>query len=139
MASCLHPKFKLHWLTGEKRKLAESYIEDLLGIRSENSSPSENNLDDNDDFFVFNQQIHNESAQDEWHRFLNSKNKNVELLNAYPKIKKLFIKYNTPLPSSASVERLFSISGLVLTPQRSRLHDDTIEHQLLLKINKAFR
>ena len=60
------------------------------------------------------------------------------MLNGYPTIKKYFIKYNTALPSSASVERLFSISGLLLTPQRSYLYDSTMKHQLLLKVNKAF-
>jgi len=137
----LHPKFKFNWLAVEKRKLAESYLEELLGIRSNENSPSDNNMDDNDDFFVFKQQTYDNSAQDELHQFLNSTgtNTNIETLNAYPKIKELFIKYNTALPSSASVERLFSVSGLILTPQRSRLHDDTIEHQLLLKVNKAYR
>lgn len=61
------------------------------------------------------------------------------MLNDYPKIKKLFIKYNTALPSSASVERMFIVGGSVLTPQRGQLNDDTVEQQILLKINKEFR
>lgn len=130
----------MNWLTGDHRKLAESYLKDLLKIRSNGSSPqSDSNLDDNDDFFVFKHQtVHNESAQDELYRFLNSKSTNIEMLNDYPKIKKFFIKYNTALPSSASVERLFSISSLVLTQRRNRLHDETMEHQLLLKLNKLY-
>ena len=61
------------------------------------------------------------------------------MLANFPKVKKAFIKYNTPLPSSACVERLFSIAGLVLTPQRSHLNDVSMEQQLLLKMNKMHR
>lgn len=60
------------------------------------------------------------------------------MLHDYPKIKNLFIKHNTPLPSSASVERMFSVGGLVLTPHRGHLNDDTMEQHILLKINKEF-
>lgn len=141
IATCLHPKFKLNWITGNKRKLAKSYLEDLLGIRSIENSPKIENSDDHDDFFIFEHQrtTHNESEEEELQRFLKSKNCNIEMLNDYPKIKKLFIKYNTALPSSASVERMFSVGGSVLTPQRGHLNDDTIEQQILLKINKEFR
>jgi len=140
IATCLHPKFKLNWLAGEKRKRAESYLENLLGIRSTENSPKAQQKSDHDDFFIFEGQgTTHESEEDELQRFLKSKNNNVEMLNDYPKIKKLFIKYNTALPSSASVERMFSVGGSVLTPQRGKLNDDTVEQQILLKINKEFR
>ncbi|XP_067210363.1 uncharacterized protein [Linepithema humile] len=141
IASCLHPKFKLNWLTGKKKKLAESYLEDLLGIRSTENSPKTGKSDDHKDFFIFEQQrmTEGESEEEELQRFLKSKSCKVEMLNDYPKIKKLFVKYNTALPSSASVERMFSVDGSVLTPQRGHLYDDIIEQQILLKINKEFR
>ena len=60
------------------------------------------------------------------------------MLNDYLTIKKLFIKYNTALPSSASVERMFSVGGSVITSQRGHLQDDVIEYQILLKCNKNF-
>lgn len=137
VASCLHPKFKLNWLTGEKRKFAESCLEDILGIQSKDNSPVSKD-DDHDDFFEFHRQTTKESVEEELQRFLRSKNSNIEILHEYPKIKTLFIKYNTGLPSSASVERLFSVGGNVLTPRRGRLNDDSMEHQLLLKINNSF-
>ena len=61
-----------------------------------------------------------------------------ELLNAFPLIKKVFTKFNTTLPSSASVERLFSHAGLIFQPKRQLLSDKNFEQQLLLKLNKNF-
>jgi hypothetical protein len=131
----LHPKFKLKWLTGQKKDIAVSYLEDLLGMKSNESSPdgTQVTVDPDDDFFNFRPKKHSE--QEELQEFLKSNNCNIEMLNNFPTLKKAFIKYNTPLPSSASVERLFSCGGLVLTPQRGHLNDDTMEQQLLLKLN----
>lgn len=140
IASCLHPKFKMNWLGGEKRKAAESYLEDILGIRSNENSPNSNKNDDYDDFFIFHRQSTTpESGEEELQQFLKSQRSDLILLQDFPKLKKLFIKFNTALPSSASVERLFSIGNSVLSPFRGRLNDDLMEYQLLLKINKKYR
>jgi len=48
---------------------------------------------------------------------------------------KLFIRYNTALPSSAAVERLFSTAGNVLRPKRSSLTASNFEQLVLLKGN----
>lgn len=138
MASCLHPKFKLNWLIGEKKKIAENYLEELLGIQPDEIIPNLDKTDDNqDNFFEFHEQM-DESNEEELQRYLKSKSCNIEMLHDFPKLKTYFINYNTALPSSASVERLFSISGHILRPQRCNLNDDSIEHLLLLKINKTF-
>jgi len=48
----------------------------------------------------------------------------------------VFVKYHTSVPSSAPVERLFSQAGLILTPRRNELSDESFE--TLLKKNKKF-
>ena len=50
-------------------------------------------------------------------------------------LKDLFLKYNTPIPSSAAVERLFSTAKDVLKPKRNRLTDKHFEMLLFLRKN----
>ena len=53
---------------------------------------------------------------------------------AIPKpLRKMFIKLNTPIPSSAAVERLFSLGKDVLRPKRSDMSDDHFEMAVFLK------
>ncbi|KAL7296774.1 hypothetical protein TKK_0010179 [Trichogramma kaykai] len=56
-------------------------------------------------------------------------------LNRYPAVKKLFLKYNTLIPSSAPVEHLFSYATLLNFPKYNRLSDDQFENRLLSKVN----
>ena len=48
----------------------------------------------------------------------------------------MFRYYNTGLPASAAVERLFSQAGLVFTAKRNRLTDKHFEMLVFLKVNK---
>jgi hypothetical protein len=47
----------------------------------------------------------------------------------------IFSKYNTPLPSSAAVERLFSFGSDILRPKRSSLTADNFETLVFVKGN----
>jgi len=67
--------------------------------------------------------------------FLNSKKKDICKLENHPIVKQVFLKYNTSIPSSAPVERLFSGAIQVLTPRRNRLGDKTFEMLLCCKSN----
>ncbi|XP_026821694.1 uncharacterized protein LOC113560128 [Rhopalosiphum maidis] len=64
--------------------------------------------------------------------------KKLETLNLTPTLKKVFIKYNTPLPSSAPVEHVFNIGGAILSKKGGRLSDEHFEKTMLLKCNKIF-
>ena len=49
-------------------------------------------------------------------------------------IKKLFVTYNTTLPSAPD-ECLFSSAGLIETQRRNKLADKMFEMLLMLKVN----
>lgn len=47
-------------------------------------------------------------------------------------LKDLFVKFNTTLPSSAAVERLFSLVGRVYAPLRTKTSDEHLEMEVFL-------
>lgn len=59
----------------------------------------------------------------------------MECLSKYPAVKETFIKFNTPLPSSAPVERLFSYATMVNLPRSHKLSDELFEKRVVLKSN----
>ena len=50
----------------------------------------------------------------------------------------LFIKYNSILPSSAPVERMFNIATNINKPKRNKLNDTNFELLVLLKANSLY-
>ena len=52
-----------------------------------------------------------------------------------PVLVKLFVQYNTTIPSSAAVERIFSTGKDILKPKRASLSDKNFERLMFLKEN----
>lgn len=71
--------------------------------------------------------------------YLDSKNRSLNCLHKYNVIKNIFLKYNTTLPSSAPVVRIFSAGNQILRPTKNRLNDNNFEILLYLKKNKSLR
>lgn len=133
LAALTHPFFKSYWIENAKEKESahlklKQLITQVLTPISDKSSASLT-----DDFLNFD---HVDTFKpDEADFFLKDPDKNMKMLNKYPQIKEFFIRYNTTIPTSAPVERLFSQASLILTVRRNRLSDSLLEMLLLLKVH----
>lgn len=144
LAAVTIPKFKLRWLRDEaKRQAAKCLLTAecrALGhpLQEELPPAPVSGGEDESDFFSFIEDKENSNPMEtEIADYLKS-GVEIETLNKFPTIKALFLRFNTPTPSSAPVERLFSLGSLVLTPKRNRLSDKRFEHLLLLRFNHYF-
>ena len=65
--------------------------------------------------------------------YLATKSKSFSTLLAYPAVADAFRKSNATLPSSAAVERLFSVASQVLCARRRRMSDETLDKLVFLQ------
>ena len=148
IASMTLPQFRLRCLDEPKKAAAHSLMYEYATAVQQQTATTSQDTDNvsgsasrEDDFFCFEAQpAENTDARTEVDMFLADTSRDIHCLNRYPVIQKLFLQYNTALPSSAPVERLFSLEGQILTPRRNRLTPAHFERQLILRANKcAFR
>ena len=153
VASISNPQFKLKWLriktafnnqevkSEVERVFNEAMIRELVkqeDVLHENEVEPE----DNDSFFDFEQQKFDEGKPPlamsiECLSYLDDKSSCLQSLHKYPVVKKVFLRYNTPLSSSAPVEKLFGVADQVHSPSRSRLCDDMFRMLVLMKANRT--
>jgi len=88
-----------------------------------------------DDFLVFPQQ---NSDNDEARAYLESPNSSYEMLNGFPKVKKVFKKFNTPLNSSGAIERVFNLAGVLNHPKRGSITPANFEMCMFLKADSVY-
>lgn len=154
IATTSHPKFKLNWVENPEGKLRCSMLlktavdetqneadidrtaasADTSGTSHGDESTTATSTTSDDFFGDF--ETTQAEQEDQHFRYLNDTSREINMLDKYPRVKAVFIRYNTTLPSSAPVERLFSNAALILTKRRNRLSDSTFEQLLLLKINR---
>lgn len=147
LAALTLPKFKVRWISSaERREAARALLITECGTLLQDVDPAEktqkavaNSSTSEKDFFSFAEEEDEMSctADSEVLDYMRSGSE-LEVLNRFPRVKAVFMKYNTATPSSAPVERLFSLGGLVLTPKRNRLSDDRFERLLLMRYNHSF-
>ena len=138
------PKFKLRWIDDQTKKdqLKQMFIQEIRLHRNDDVAESQveqTEPSSKKDFYEFDSDEDNttqSTVESEVNDYL-SNAKRCECLNKYPTIKRVFLEYTT-IPSSAPVERLFSLGNLVLTPKRNRLTDARFEKMLLMRYNKDF-
>ncbi|KAF2894837.1 hypothetical protein ILUMI_11338 [Ignelater luminosus] len=126
LASCVHPRFKLAWLKGsEKREQAENWVyEEIPSPNPKMQTSGAADLEYNDFFcLTFNADVHTKTPHEQVKIFLSEQPKETDSFSCSA-LRKLFIKHNTALPTSASAERLFSFAGNVLSQKRCQLTDD---------------
>lgn len=140
-----HPKFKLAWIPQNKIDCCRTiFMNECKKHMEEINSDIQDHIITNDDSDFFsilhfnpNSQITTTPIEIKILAFLEEKSIDIQSLHNHPIIKKIFKKYNTTLPSSAPVERLFSTAIQIFTPRRNRLSDEMFEKLLFLRGNKS--
>ena len=108
-----------------------------LNLRNTSSIENEEYESVEEDFLqeLFSSQSssHNE---DDIEKFLCTKPKKLAFSSfATTSLREQFIKFNTPIPSSAAVERLFSLGKDILRPKRAGLSNEHFNMLVFLKGN----
>ena len=153
LAAVSHPTYKLKWVPPDNRsrsEVSQAFVEAVAMMDTTSTTAAESTssqliagLEDDDDY-GYGQNCSSSAVASstsqvkaEAVNFLSDADKSLSRLHFFPAVQRLFLKYNRALPSSAPVERLFSIAGLIKTSRRNRISDSNFEKLLMLKVNKG--
>jgi len=128
VSSVAHPYFKVRWLSTSLRKVAEDlFLAEVTRLGESCCRPQASDKAETvEDFYSFSMHNSDSEVADSGCKvesilFLNDPSHELEQLSKSPVVVRVFVKYNTSVPLSAPVERLFSQAGLILTPCRNKL------------------
>ncbi|XP_025760049.1 uncharacterized protein LOC109199633 [Oreochromis niloticus] len=144
LAAVTLPKFKLRWIREEEKKdmVRAMLTTECRGLSLEDQQPAQdhkNPANSTDDFFSFEEDDCTYSAETDVMEYLKSAGSELGVLSQFPRIKAISLRHNTATPSSAPVERLFSLGNLVLTPRRNRLSSERFERLTLMRYNNFYK
>ena len=71
----------------------------------------------------------------EFNRYLADEDNSLSSLEQYPIVKNVFMKYNTPLPSYASVRKMFAYSGVTSSKRNLKMSSRHFERLVIMKGN----
>ncbi|CAH0394609.1 unnamed protein product [Bemisia tabaci] len=147
VATMSYPRFKRKWFV----YVDEKYYERLTSLLRKNvleymnvnpiySVDSKDDVWSKDDFFDFGSSASSKlsiysKADDEIALFFNDTDEDITMLNRYENVRKVFVKFNTPLASSAPVEQLFPFTTLTNSPHVNRLSNGMFEKRVILRAN----
>lgn len=147
-ATATTPQFRLWWMNASEREdmcsllAAEASRVDPACVAQPELSHCHRlaAIESEDDFFSYGPskpatQIQQRGPAEEIRSYVEGTGKSLECLQDFPRVKQLFLRYNTTLPSTAPVQRLFNHKGNLATSQRNILTDDYFEHVQLLRYN----
>lgn len=148
IATATTPQFRLWWMAASEREemcsllATEASQMDPCSTTEANTSRSLSTIKSEDDFFSYGSakttvKIQQWGVTEEVRKYVEGTGKSLECLQDFPRVKQLFLKYNTTLPSTAPVQRLFSQKGNLVTSQRNSLTDDYFERIQLLRYNSS--
>ncbi|KAJ0001452.1 hypothetical protein NQD34_006472 [Periophthalmus magnuspinnatus] len=146
IATATTPQFRLWWMAASEREemcamLASMASQvDLSVVTDGASTETLPTIQSEDDFFNYGPvkpsvQVQSRTVTEEIKKYVEGTGKTLECLQDFPRVKQLFLKYNTMLPSTAPVQRLFSQKGNLVNCQRNVLTDGYFERIQLLKYN----
>ncbi|CAI6376953.1 unnamed protein product [Macrosiphum euphorbiae] len=156
ISAVLIPKFILNWAKPHDKVIIRQGLIDYLISDNEKDDNTDNSLslpmsifrllelgsDSEDDFLQFGDTVEtdyfpNNNVQMLVDTYLS--NTLIKTPNDLPlPLKKAYIRFNTAIPSSAPVERLFSAGGQLMEKRKGKMADKNFEMTLLQKYNKYF-